>query len=89
MYNSIRKVKKEIKKSPCKQFIKSSLKELKMIRTWMHIDSEYSKRNMKIVTGNFSWRGQFHPIDKISGSGKCFKKCIKHIETLDELSCKC
>lgn len=54
----IRKVKKLIKKSGDERGIKNALRDLKRIKVWKKINNEYSKQNMKVLTGNFMYRGK-------------------------------
>lgn len=53
-----RKIKKAIKKTNDKRFIKVSLRSLYLIRSWEKSNQPNSKLNMRILTGNFYRNGK-------------------------------
>lgn len=57
---NIRKIKKMIKKLDDVKSKKIALSSLKMINQWSKIDHPNSKSNMKILQGNFWYKGKFN-----------------------------
>lgn len=55
----IRKIKKEIKKTGDKRFIRMAMHSLKLLLKWSKIDHRNSKSNMKILQENFLRNGKF------------------------------